>query len=136
MTRQGEREFEQIKKNHKDWLDSIPVEDIYVANLARNSLRRFEKKAATNLQDDRLPRRPTSAYNAFVTRETQGTTGGLNKDVSANWNSLSQSEKNALAPNYAREMEEFKKQLDVIREMAKLKIRQSKSVTPEVEKQV
>lgn len=132
MTRQSDREDVEVKQKHKDWQAGIPIEDIYMANLARAQLRRMKLKTATNLQDARMPRRPSSAYNVYVTRETEGSTGGFNPQVASGWKSLSQSEKDAYAPNYSREMEEFTKQLDVVRQMAKLKIRQSKEVTPKV----
>lgn len=57
-------------------------------------------------------------------------------DVAARFRNLSQSERDALAPNYKQELEEYKKSFDVIRQMANLKIRQGKvKAAPEVEKE-
>lgn len=136
LSRQCDSLYEQIKKDHKAWQDNVPVEDLYLANLARNHLRRQKQKTSPNFQDDRLPRKPSSPFNVFVIRETSGSGGRSLKDLSSTWNSMSQGEKDALAPQYARGMEEYKKALEVVREMAKLKVRQSKKVASEVGKQV
>lgn len=112
------------------------MEDIYLANLARNSLRRQKQKSGPNLRDDRLPRKPSSPFNVYIQQQASGSGGRSIKESSVSWRNLSESERHALAPQYAHDMEEYKKSLDVIRQMAKLKVRQSKRVTPEVEKRV
>lgn len=133
LARQGEAQHEQNLKDQKVWQASIPVEDIYLANIARNHLRRLNKRTPPNIQDDRMPRRPISPLNALIKRDVNSEV--RLGEVAARYRDMSDAEREALAPNFQQQLQEYKNALDVIRQMAKLKIKQGKAA-PELEEDI
>lgn len=85
----------------------------------------MKKKTAANLKDERLPKKPDSPLNVFIRREVSAT----NKltDAIAQYRTLSQSEREALAPNFRQDLAEFVKAGEVIRQMADLKAQQTRT---------
>lgn len=82
--------------NYKKWVLSHTVEEIHNANNARAHLaRKFpNRKAGHKIVDDRQPKRPTTAFAAFIKARTTGASGftPLN-ELGAVWKSLTDSDK-------------------------------------------
>lgn len=79
-------------------MESHTIEDIYKANLARTRLTRVHNVKTRKITDERVPKRPVTAFAHFVKarmsnyNEGQGMLAAV-KDISAVWKSLSAAEK-------------------------------------------
>lgn len=58
--------LEDNKKILKEWTATFPIADIILANRARTKLKTLKQKSAPKLEDDRLPKKPTTAMMRFI----------------------------------------------------------------------
>lgn len=103
--------------NYKKWVETHTVAEIATANNARSQLiRKFEfKTTSPKIHDERMPKRPTSAFGQYYRAKNSdlGLPATENmKALSAQWKSLSETEKKpyvdlatAEATKYHKEME-------------------------------
>ncbi|KAI5466681.1 hypothetical protein BGZ63DRAFT_4925 [Mariannaea sp. PMI_226] len=106
--------------NYKAWVESYPVENIYVANKARRSLARKTGKVIRPIRDDRLPKPAGGAYSEFIkakfhTLDSEIPLPKKIKELSAQWKTLSDAEKQSYQDIQHDERAEYSA------EMAKLK---------------
>ncbi|KEZ44200.1 hypothetical protein SAPIO_CDS3132 [Scedosporium apiospermum] len=107
---------------YKTWVESHSAEEIYKANLARGRLSRKYNKSHRKITDERLPKRPLTAYSLFVkarwasgdVSNVASTAAGAARILADEWKALPESEKKpyldqaaADAARYAEEKKEF-----------------------------
>ncbi|KHN94487.1 HMG box protein [Metarhizium album ARSEF 1941] len=90
------------KTTRQKWVESQPVEAIYLANIARRRIARKTNKTRLFLiHDDRLPKRARSPYALFIksrfsqvnSQPGSGTSQDSFRAMSEEWRSMSESEK-------------------------------------------
>ncbi|OAA49455.1 HMG box protein [Metarhizium rileyi] len=90
------------KLAHQQWVNSHPVEAIYIANLARRRIARKANKPRVYLiHDERLPKRASSPYPLFIKSrfsQAKSQNGDASsketfRAISEEWRSMSESEK-------------------------------------------
>ncbi|KAI0200092.1 hypothetical protein F4808DRAFT_177492 [Astrocystis sublimbata] len=95
--------------DYKAWTESLPVQDVYDANLARRTLKNkfdYPKGSLKLIKDDRLPKRPPQPYSLFMKarwasgefteiRRTEGLQGfkRISLQVSTEWKALTAAER-------------------------------------------
>ncbi|KPM39494.1 hypothetical protein AK830_g7076 [Neonectria ditissima] len=109
--------------NYKAWVESYPVERIYLANKARRRLARKLGQVVRVIRDDRLPSFPGHAYANFVKGRFHGTAGNASmletmKVVGSEWKSLSDAEKQPYEDEIAADVARYKIEIKEIRAKA------------------
>lgn len=102
MTEECKQNAAQNDINYKKWVENHSVDEIARANRARSKLyRRYKIKCSPlKITDERLPKRPTSAFALFIKANRDdfagaGTTPEILTALSAKWRALGESEKKA-----------------------------------------
>ena len=118
----------------KAWVQSYPIEVIYLANIARRKLRTALKKSGRGylkLEDDRMPKRPPPPFIRFVKSRFPSVGNGqpvptVMKQIAKEWHTLRDAETQPLVDQYAKEMETYRAEFDAIRSRAVEKTRDLK----------
>lgn len=84
--------------NYKKWVESHSIEAIYKANLARYRLTKLYNIKTRKIVDERMPKRPVSAFAHYVKSRTSSfnegqTVSSVIKDIGSAWKSLSAADK-------------------------------------------
>ncbi|KAK7430773.1 hypothetical protein QQZ08_002562 [Neonectria magnoliae] len=117
--------------NYKAWVESYPVERIYLANKARRKLARKLDQRINSIRDDRLPKFGGHAFSAFVKDKNTG--NSLNniseamKAVSAEWKALTDAERQSYKDSVAADSARYSIEIKEIREKAKALIQEMKA---------
>jgi len=115
----------------KAWISSLPVEDVYSANLARRHLLRLlPNKRFFKLEDDRLPHPPPTPYAKFVKETGDFTNRSANevlKDLGEQWKGLSDAEKQQYEGRYTEEKEAYTTELNAVKARAEQKKKEAKA---------
>ncbi|PHH70934.1 hypothetical protein CDD82_6828 [Ophiocordyceps australis] len=106
----------------KAWVQEHPPEAIYLANLARRRLDRKFKRAYSQIQDPRLPARPSSAFiHYYIKRRGDGTDlpsdGVINmsRQVAVEWRALAPSEKKKYEAMNQEDSERFRREFQALK---------------------
>jgi hypothetical protein len=109
--------------NYMKWVESYPVERIYIANLAR---RRLEKKTGQKprlINDHRVPKLPGNAYTRFFTAHYNtpdvnnecDTLVEKSKMIAKEWSKVSDTEKKSYEIEYQKELSNYRAQMKKIK---------------------
>ncbi|KAK9439334.1 High mobility group, HMG1/HMG2 [Metarhizium brunneum] len=117
------------KNTRQQWVESHPVEAIYIANIARRRIARKTNKSRLYLiHDERLPKRARSAYALFIksrfsqvnSQSGSSTAQDTFRAMSEEWRSMSESEKQPFEEAAASEVEKSAALFKELKEKARV----------------
>ncbi|KIE01899.1 HMG box protein, partial [Metarhizium majus ARSEF 297] len=117
------------KNTRQQWVESYPVEAIYIANIARRRIaRKTDKSRLYLIHDERLPKRARSAYALFIksrfsqvnSQSGSSTAQDTFRAMSEEWRSMSESEKQPFEEAAASEVEKSAALFKELKEKARV----------------
>ncbi|KAI0555372.1 hypothetical protein F4679DRAFT_523473 [Xylaria curta] len=124
---------------YKAWVESHPVQAIYDANKARKALKKkfnFPKRSVKVIRDERLPKRPPTAYSLFTkARWASGeyTTPGVRATdvasrIATEWKALTAAERQPYEDLARSQVEHYTKEANAVLDLKRSK--RTKSPSP------
>ncbi|KAI0486230.1 hypothetical protein F4859DRAFT_361691 [Xylaria cf. heliscus] len=123
--------------DYKAWVESHTAQEIFDANRARKSLKRkynIPKGAVKLIRDDRLPKKPTTAF-ALYTKARWGSgeysgvdVVGVARKIGVEWNALAPAQRKPYEDLANSQLERYEKEMDAV--VVRPKSRSTKSPSP------
>ncbi|KAI0459409.1 hypothetical protein F5B21DRAFT_499589 [Xylaria acuta] len=124
---------------YKAWVESHSVQEIYDANLARKALKRkyrFPKKSVKLIRDDRIPKKPTTAFGLFTkARWASGdySSGGapiseIASKIANQWKGLTAAERKPYEDLARSQVEHYEKETNAV--LVRKRSKRTKSPSP------
>lgn len=117
LSRRGQENKITNAANYKKWVEAHTIAEITAANHARSRLvHEFELKSANSkIHDERMPKRPLSAFGQFFKAKSTGTVGPVTavmRSIGSQWKSMSDADKKPYYDLWAAEKVRFTKEME------------------------
>jgi hypothetical protein len=114
---------EATKADRLAWVESEPIENIYLANLARRRIGRATGKRVHLITDHRIPKHPGNAFTLYIKARKdpsdQRDVRDRIKALAVEWHNLPPAEKRPFEDRWAADSQKYSQELEPIVQKAK-----------------